>query len=214
MKSNPMKKFTYIFLFSCSVISIFNSCKQFKNTITDTLTEKKSSIESINSLSNNNEEKEIPFFNNLEVLNQAENSLKNLPEFKGKSIFIYKNIYFYTNYRIILKLQNPDNPLFVDEYKYENGKWGEPSPIRLSKNDDVQSNVINLNRIPFRNVSNVYNALLEKQKEINSKASDITIDAQYYNNKINWYPTRISNERYEYEIRFNEDGTLESFEML
>lgn len=74
--------------------------------------------------------------------------------------------------------------------------------------------MINLNRIPFRNVSNVYNALLEKQKEINSKASDITIDAQYYNNKINWYPTRISNERYEYEIRFNEDGTLESFEML
>lgn len=215
MKFNHMKK--YIYLSILSFISLgFYSCKEFKNSINDTLTEKATAAESENvtaTSSIENKENEILFVSNLLELKKAEKALRNRTEFKGKDIFIYRTIHFYDDGRINVKLQNPDNPLFIDEYQYRDGKWNEPTPVRLSKNDEIQPYLFNLNRVPFRNVVNVYNTLIEKRKEIGSKSTDYTIYIAYYKDRVNWHPSTLMNDRYEYEIEFNEDGTLQSLEM-
>lgn len=210
-----MKK--YIYLSLLSFISVgFYSCKEFKNSINDTLNEKENTIEDekASPISTHVEkEDEVLFVNNLQALEKAEKALRNRNEFKGKDIFIYKTIHFYDDGRINVKLQNPENPLFIDQYQYKDEKWEAPTPVRLSKNDDIQKDLVNLNRVSFRHVNNVYNALVEKRKEIGSTSTDYTIYVAYYKDRVNWYPSTLSNDRYEYDIEFNEDGTLKSFEM-
>lgn len=216
-----MKK--YIFLFSLTIITsgLFYSCKEIKNSINDTLnenvtptsTEKSESKSSTSPTTFQDKQDEIVLVNNVEALEKAEKALRERSEFKGKDIFIYKTIHFYDDGRINVKLQNPDNPLYIDQYQYDDGKWIAPTPVRLSKNDDIQKDLVNLNRVSFKNVKNVYNALVDKRKEIGSKSMDYTIYVAYYKDRVNWYPSSLSNDRYEYEIEFNEDGTLKSFEM-
>lgn len=221
MKFKIMKK--YIFLFSLTIITsgLFYSCKEIKNSINDTLNENVTPTSTENSETKSSsspttfqeKEDEIVLVNNVEALEKAEKTLRERPEFKGKDIFIYKTIHFYDDGRINVKLQNPDNPLYIDQYQYDDGKWIAPTPVRLSKNDDIQKDLVNLNRVSFKNVKNVYNALVDKRKEIGSKSMDYTIYVAYYKDRVNWYPSSLSNDRYEYEIEFNEDGTLKSFEM-
>jgi len=215
MKFNSMKK--YIYLSLLSFISVgFYSCKEFKNSINDTLNEKVDSVENEKTTpvsTHVEKEDELVLVNNLHALEKAEKALRNRNEFKGKDIFIYRTIHFYDDGRINVKLQNPDNPLFIDQYQYKDEKWEEPTPVRLSKNDKIKEDLVNLNRVSFLHVNNVYNALVEKRKEIGSKSTDYTIYVAYYKDRVNWYPSTLSNDRYEYNIEFNEDGTLKSFEM-
>ncbi|WP_333661813.1 hypothetical protein [Chishuiella changwenlii] len=210
-----MKK--YIYLSLLSFISVgFYSCKEFKNSINDTLNEKVDSVENEKTTpvsTHVEKEDELVLVNNLHALEKAEKALRNRNEFKGKDIFIYRTIHFYDDGRINVKLQNPDNPLFIDQYQYKDEKWEEPTPVRLSKNDKIKEDLVNLNRVSFLHVNNVYNALVEKRKEIGSKSTDYTIYVAYYKDRVNWYPSTLSNDRYEYNIEFNEDGTLKSFEM-
>jgi hypothetical protein len=210
-----MKK--YIYLSLLSFISVgFYSCKEFKNSINDTLNEKVDSVENEKTTpvsTHVEKEDELVLVNNLHALEKAEKALRNRNEFKGKDIFIYRTIHFYDDGRINVKLQNPDNPLFIDQYQYKDEKWEEPTPVRLSKNDKIKKDLVNLNRVSFLHVNNVYNALVEKRKEIGSKSTDYTIYVAYYKDRVNWYPSTLSNDRYEYDIEFNEDGTLKSFEM-
>lgn len=153
-----------------------------------------------------------PFAANPAALNEAEQLLRNRPEFKGKQIQVYKSIHFYSNYRVLTQLQNPDNPAYVDEYYFTNGKWEDPKPVRLSKNTDVAADLVPLDAVPFANAHNVYKALLEKYREIGGNPGDLTIYVILWNKKIRWYPGSIHNDRYDYDIEFKQDGTLRRFE--
>ncbi|MCJ8155084.1 hypothetical protein MKJ01_15050 [Chryseobacterium sp. SSA4.19] len=214
-----MKNIFYILIIPVILVS----CKDFKKSIDDTL-DSQNTVESsqnraeADSADNTDViiekpvEQPIPFTSQKEKLELAEKQLRDLNQFAGKSIFIYQFIHFYDDGRIITKLQNPENSNYVDEYTYSDGQWQTPKPVVLSKMDDVQGSLINLDKLPFRNVTNVYRALSEKRKEIESHSEDYTIYAGKRRNTIQWYPQSIENERYKYDIEYHEDGTLKSFE--
>jgi len=203
---------------------ILAGCKDFKKSIDDTLSANRSAGDSLQGTAtlengsvnledtNNSKEQDAPFASQPEKLNLAEQQLRDLPRFKGKPIYIYQDIHFYADGRIIVKLQTPENPNFVDEYTYSNGQWQQPEPVLLSKNDDVQADLICLDKIPFKNANNVYKILIEKGKEIGSNNENQVINAGLRRNKIVWHPGTINSERYRYDIEYNEDGTLKSFE--
>ncbi len=147
-----------------------------------------------------------------EALERAEEAFRNLPGLKGKKIKIYKSIHFYDNHRIILSIQNPDNKRYVDEYEYRQGTWQGPKPVVLSIRENIDKDVVDLDSIPFRNASRVYKSLKEKLKSIGGNTNDITVYVITFNGKIRWHPSSISNERFNYDIEFNTDGSLKSFE--
>lgn len=210
MKQNTI---TYSLLLATSIG--FLSCHKLTRSIHDTLNGNSKEIAENNSIHQASEtsrkNKDIDFMADRESLQEAENLLRNRPELKGKEINIYQNIHFYSNYRILLKIQNPDNPNYVDSYSYDGEIWKDPEPVVLSKHDDITNNIVNLNKIPFVNANNTYQAIVAKMKEIGSQSTDLTVYVNIYKNKITWYPRSLSNERSRYSIEFNEDGTLQSF---
>ena len=157
------------------------------------------------------EGKATGFLTNAGQLMKAENELRKLPQYLGKEIFIYSNINFYNDGRITVMLQHPQNPKYVDNYEYNAGKWSVPKPKQLSVRDDVKSELVSLNKVPFLNVAKVTHICNEKASHIEgAKASDHTYIA-VFNNQIEWYPMNINGTRERYYIQFNPDGTLKEF---
>lgn len=147
-----------------------------------------------------------------EDLIAVENALRALPQFKDRPIYVYQSIHFYDNYRVLLQVQNPDNPSYVDEYYYANEQWHDPKPVVLSKRDNIQQDLVSLDEIPFVHAHNVYEALKQKVEEIGGDTSDLTVYVITRKNRIRWYPRTISTDRARYAIEFKKDGTLLSFE--
>ena len=156
--------------------------------------------------------KERGFAADKQHLHEVEVALRQLPQFENKPIYVYQSIHFYDNYRVLLQVQNPDNPDYVDEYYYANGQWHEPKPIVLSKNAKIEQDLVSLDEIPFVNANNVYEALKQKVEEIGGDSSDLTVYVITRKNRVRWYPRTVSNDRSRYAIEFNKDGTLLSFE--
>ncbi|RQO69520.1 hypothetical protein DBR43_15705 [Pedobacter sp. KBW06] len=151
------------------------------------------------------------FLTDIDQLTKAENELRKLPQYRGKEIFIYTNINFYDDGRITAMLQHPQNPKYVDSYEYNSGNWSAPKPKQLSVKDEVKSNLVSLNNIPFSNVAKVTGIYNEKAAHIEgAKPSDHTYIA-IFKNRIEWYPMNINGTRERYYIQFNPDGTLKEF---
>lgn len=228
-----MKKNKYTAIGSCFAAALLLiSCNDLRQTINDTLKKKDMETQAtetseeetkpIHTPENTDEEPQEPILTEQKrttgfaadalALQEVETSFRNLPELKGKNINIYQSIHFYDNYRVSLKIQNTENPNYVDEYYYSNQKWEGPKPIVLSKNTIVSDNTMPLDKVPFKNAHNVYKALTQKMEEIGSTTTDVTVYVVLYGNKIKWYPQSLSNQRSRYSITFNTDGTLKSFE--
>ena len=156
--------------------------------------------------------KKMQFAAHPEDLIAVEAALRALPQFKDKDIQVYQSIHFYDNYRVLLRIQNPDNLTYVDEYYYVDGAWKNPTPVVLSKHDKIERDIVSLDEIPFAHAHNVYKALKEKVEEIGGDTSDLMVYVITRNNRVRWYPRTISNERSRYSIEFKKDGTLLSFE--
>lgn len=193
-------------------------CKDFKKSIDDTLASAAPAEDSIKNRADQlqdadkHTEVRAPFASLPEKLELAEQQLRELPRFRGKTVNIFEYIYFYPDGRVIVKIQTPENPDFVDEYTYADGQWQKPEPVVLSKNDNVKARVVSLDKIPFKNANNVYKVLIEKGKEIGNKNDNQVIFAGERENTIVWSPRTISNERSRYTIDYHENGTLKSFE--
>ena len=230
-----MKKNKYTAIGSCFAAALLLiSCNDLRQTINDTL--KKKDIEtqstatseeetiSENTPENPDKEPKDPiaaekkrttgFAADTVALQQVETALRNLPELKGKTINIYQSIHFYDNYRVLLQVQNTDNPNYVDEYYYSNQTWEGPKPVVTSARDNVPANVVPLDKIPFKTVHTVYKTLTQKMREIGNTSTDVTIYAITSNNRIKWYPRTISNQRSRYSIEFKTNGTLQSFRQV
>lgn len=160
----------------------------------------------------NQTQKKSEFAAHKEDLHEVEVALRNLPQLKGKPIYVYQSIHFYDNYRVLLQIQNPDHADYVDEYYYVDGQWQQPKPIVLSKHTKIENDLVSLDEIPFVHANNVYEALKAKVEEIDGDASDLMVYVITRNNRVRWYPRTISNERSRYAIEFKKDGTLLSFE--
>lgn len=157
------------------------------------------------------ESKGIDFLTNTEGLKKAEESLRKLPQYAGKEIFIYSTLHFYDDGTINVTLQHPENPKYVDAYEFRDNKWSEARPVRLSVRDDVQNRLVSLNRIPFISAAKVTDIYNKKVQEIEGAKPLTSVYISISDNKIRWYPTTINGSRERYSIQFNEDGTLKTF---
>lgn len=144
-------------------------------------------------------------------LKKAEETLKKLPQYAGKEIFVYSTVYFYNDGRINVMLQHPENKKYVDTYQYKNGVWSNPKPVQLSIHDDVQKRLTPLNRISFTNAATVFELYNKKAQEIEGAKPAASVYISIWDNKMQWYPNSISGSRERYSIQFNDDGTLKSF---
>ena len=213
---NMKNKLCYSFgviILVCGLIS----CEKLDQSIKDTLNQPNQEVNSTQNqdldlpVSENFVEPEKIFVDDTIALKEVEQKLRNRPELKGKPIKVYQSIHFYENYRVLMKIQNPDNPTYVDEYYYSNGNW-ETKPVVTSKHDNIEKDLVDLDRLNFINANHVYKVLREKLDEIKSSSQDFTVYVVTYNNKIRWYPRTIGNQRSEYSIEYDEQGFLKSFE--
>jgi len=146
----------------------------------------------------------------------AEDALKALPQFGGKPVNIFQNIHFYGGERprIIAEIQDPNNPDNIDHYEFEDGKWSEPQPVRISGGGNMKDNVFPLAEIKFADIAKITQVFNEKAKEVNAEGAEL--DHVYYSlfvptGKTKWYTSNLSTDRAEYEFEFNKDGSLKSF---
>ena len=150
------------------------------------------------------------------ALQAAEDALKALPQFGGKPVNVFQTIHFYggSNPRITVDIQDPNKPDNIDHYQFEDGKWGEPIPVRISGDGRMKDNTFPLNEIKFANIAKIAQTFSEKAKEV--EAEDTEVDHVYYSlfvptGEKKWYTGDIKTSRAEYEFEFNKDGSLKSF---
>lgn len=151
------------------------------------------------------------FLSDAIALLNAENALRALPAFAGKSIYLYKAIHFYNDGRINVTIQHPDNPEYIDEYNYSNGKWEDPKPVQLSVHDDIKKALISLDNVNFVCASAVYNNYNRKAREVQGVAPLTHIYGIFDANKLTWYPQSINGSRERYFISFNPSGGVKDY---
>jgi len=144
-------------------------------------------------------------------LKKAEKALRALPQYAGKEIFIYRSVHFYGDGSIMLMLQHPENPKYVDNYIYKDGKWSAPTPAQISVNDETESKLVSLDRIHFANVARVTRVYNEKATEVEGAEPLSAVYVSIWDRRMRWFPGTINGARERYDIQFNEDGSLKSF---
>ncbi|MCP2029680.1 hypothetical protein L1276_004874 [Flavobacterium sp. HSC-32F16] len=164
-----------------------------------------------NAAQNQLETKTIVLLKDTNELSKAEETLKKLPQYAGKEIFVYSTLYFYNDGRINVMLQHPENKKYVDAYEYKNGVWSDPKPVQLSIRDEVQKRLVSLNTIRFINAAKVFEIYNKKAEEVEGASPAANVYISIWDNKIKWYPSSINGSRERYSIQFNDDGSLKTF---
>ena len=110
------------------------------------------------------------------ALQAAEDALKALPQFGGKPVNVFQTIHFYggSHPRITVDIQDPGKPDNIDHYEFEDGKWGDPVPVRISGDGRMKDNVFPLNEIKFANIAKIAQTFSEKATEVG--AEETTVD--------------------------------------
>ena len=150
------------------------------------------------------------------ALQAAEDSLKALPQFKGKPLNVFQNIQFYggDTARIEIDIQDPEKPDNIDHYTYQDGKWSEPQPVQISGGGDMKANVTELDKIKFATVAEIAKTWGEKAKEV--EAGDTELDFVSFqlwvpNQTRRWITSDIETPRAKASAEFNQDGSLKEF---
>lgn len=162
------------------------------------------------------------YFEDAAALRQAQDSLKALPQFAGKPLKVFQNIEFYENApvsRIEVNVQDPNKPENIDHYTYKfaEGKWSEPSPVKISGDGDMSANLTELDKIDFAVLADKVLPLL-KQKVQEEKLENIKKMPPEHVSFIFWVPnqsrywqTNIQTDRASYWLTVNTDGSLKEF---
>lgn len=158
------------------------------------------------------EGKNTDFLTNEEKLKSAEEDLRKLPQYAGKTINVYSVIHFYEDGSIRAMLQHPANPEYIDNYEYKDGRWSDPRPEQISVRDDIQSRLISLDKINFVNVAKAAQVYQGKITQIEGAKPLTTIYISIANRNLRWFPGSISGSRERYSIELNQNGTLKKFE--
>lgn len=204
-----MKKTLFALATICTIgfASCDKTAKDTENNGTETTTGDN------NTTSNdNNETAEGSLYTDVATLKKAEETLRDMPKFKGKDIKVFQKIYFYEDGRIIVDLQDPTKTENIDSYTFKNGTWEEPQAVQISGGGDLSSNLFSLNEIKFETVATIYKELQKQAKDIEGAKIGAGI---YYNlnvvrNEKTWY-TGIEGTRGSYNGYFNADGSLKEF---
>lgn len=207
-----MKKLTQNALLICS-IAIVSCDGEKKDTISTTEGNITEAVTNIPTQSSSETEKiEVlgNILNNADALKKAEEALKNLPNLKGKDIRVFQDIHFYGDGRIMLDIQDPNNPNNVDNYVFRNGVWEAPQPVQIYGDGDMSANMFSMSQFP--SVAKIYKQLEDKPKEIEgAKISDHvygTLSVIHQEVKVN---TNIDGTREKWLGYFKPDGSLIEF---
>ncbi len=153
-----------------------------------------------------------------EYLQKAEDALRELPKFKGKSIMIFQEATFYKDGRISICLQDPSSPNNVDQYQYANGSWEDPQPVQLSGDGEMKDNLIPLDKFKFVTVAKIANTWMEKAKslpdfdETKNPLTMVGLGLNTVSGEPRTIVPDIETARSKYDVDFNLDGSLKSFE--
>lgn len=183
-----------------------------------TIDEHKSPDDSTTTLDIVPEEEVVPvvrlaFLRDTIALRKAKTSLYNLPQFAGKKIRLYRDIHFYQNGRINLKLQNPENPEYVDEYSYQDTVWSEPKPVQISSRMRPKDKLMDLDKIRFETVATIVHHYNEKAQGIEGAESLTHVYGIIWDRgQLMWYPRSINGSRKRYGIEFTLDGQVKRFQ--
>ena len=156
------------------------------------------------------------FLSDESALQSAQAQLEELDKFQGKSIQVFQAAHFYQDGRIIIKLQDPGALENVDEYTYQGGEWLKPVPVRLTGDGAMEDNVTPLKDMQFATIANIFGTWSEKAKTVEG-AEEKEMTHAYVNinpvtAKRRWFCDAIEGTRAEYQIFFNLDGSLETYE--
>ena len=95
---------------------------------------------------------------------------KNLDGLKGQEIQVFQDVNVYTGEignRVIINVLKPGTDDEVDNYEYRGG-WGKANPVQLSGKGKAVDNCISLNKLDFAKVPQMYKAMEDKLKDIDS----------------------------------------------
>lgn len=151
------------------------------------------------------------FVSDGEALARAEQQLRELPQYRSKPIYLYADVHFYDDGRILAKLQHPENPEYVDAYEYAGGKWSDPQPVQLSVRDKLQDKLVALDSVPFRTVATITQNYNEKASTIEGAAQTDHVYLIIHYGITSWYPNQIDGSRELWYIYFRRDGSVASF---
>ncbi len=193
------------------VLSTVVACQGFVQSIKDTLNDS-TATNSVAVAATDAGGAEVNFLLDSIALQQAEDALRQLPQFAGKTINIYKFIHFYGDGRIMLQLQHPENLEYVDEYQYIRGEWQPPKPVQLSVREQIIADLAPLDDVPFRVAARVTHQLSDKASQIAGAAMPSHTYVIVRAGRITWYPMHIDGDRERYQITFNADGSIQSYE--
>lgn len=144
-------------------------------------------------------------------LEAAERALRAIPALSGKEIYLYGFVHFYDQGRILINVQHPDHPEYIDAYEYNNGQWEGPKPVQLSVHDNIKIALVKLDDISFKRVATVYRNYRAKSDRIEGAAPPTYLYAMLRDNQVSWYPHAINGSRERYFISFHPDGSLDSY---
>jgi len=156
---------------------------------------------------------QLDFLQDTVALRQAEKALNSLPQFAGKKIRLYRDIHFYQDGRISLKLQNPENPEYVDEYRYKDKVWDKPTPVQISTRENTATKRMDLDKISFETVATIVHHYNEKAEGIEGAGPLTHVYGIIWDSgQLMWYPRNINGSRKRYGIEFTLDGRVKRFQ--
>lgn len=155
--------------------------------------------------------KPVRILENAALLSAAEEALRSLPAFAGKTVYLYGHVHFFNDGRIIARVQHPENEAYADDYTWQNGLWQEPRPVQLSVRDNIRQKRISLDEVDFSSAADIYRNFTEKAAGIEGAPALQHIYMVIGDGSFEWYPQRISGSRELYRISFKSDGSLDRF---
>jgi len=141
-------------------------------------------------------------------LAQAEEKLRQLPQYHNREIVIYESVHFYEDGSIKLALQHPENPKYVDEYSYKDGIWSTPKPVQAR---NIERRTFPLSKINFADAQKVMQIYNDKAAQVEGAKPTTTAYISIWDDGMRWFPSSINGSRERYDLQFNNDGTLKSF---
>jgi hypothetical protein len=208
-----MKKSLKLYLPVLTSILLLAACNQITKSVDDTLNGRPRQNKIDAFIYSNDNHSVGNFLTDAGALAQAEESLRNLPELKGKKIKVYSDLHMYDDGRIMISIQDPDTLENVNAYVYSSDKeWGARQPVNIGGSvtaENISSQSIPLDSIPFKTVAKMAKIYADSAKHVNSTS---TIDHIYYEPQVReWYCSDIAGPRSSYEIYFNPDGSVKEF---
>ncbi|MDK4687881.1 hypothetical protein [Kingella negevensis] len=156
---------------------------------------------------------------NRAVLQAAQQSLAQLPEWQGKPLRVFQQIAFFDGERprIELALQNPTQPESLIFYTYEQGKWTASQAEDVSHIKNLTPYLFDLNSVQFVQAADIGQTWQQKAQEVNAAEQTPYYVALVWlpkPKKLMWHTATLEATRAQYYLSCHLDGSVWEFNSL